>query len=59
MAACQLTWPSKLDIPTHSGMWNSMEFLQNYIRELSVRDATFEDAFESPDLVKFTVGLRN
>lgn len=24
-AACWLTWPNKPEIPTHSGLWNSME----------------------------------
>ena len=36
-----------------------MEELQNYIRELGVKEAIDDDAFESPDLVEFSAGMRD
>ena len=33
MAACCMAWPNKSDIPLHTGLWSSMEDLQNYIHE--------------------------
>lgn len=47
MADCQLVWPSKPDIPTHSDLWNSMEELQNYLCVIGMREATSENTFES------------
>ena len=57
MAACCMVWPNQSDIPLHTGMWSSMENLQNYICELGVREAIYEDAFDGPDLVKFSAGM--
>ena len=34
MVACHTIWPNKSDIPLHTGLWTSMEDLQNYICEL-------------------------
>jgi len=34
-----------------------MEDLQNYIRELSMKEAIWMDVFESPDMIKFSVGM--
>ena len=59
MVACQLVWPNKSDIPLHTGLWSSMEDLQNCIRELGIREAIYEDSFESPDIVRFTAGMRD
>jgi len=36
-----------------------MEDLQNYIRELRMKAAIYDDAFESPGLVKFSVRMRD
>ena len=36
-----------------------MEYLQNFIRELGIREAIYEDSFESPDIVRFTAGMRD
>ncbi len=36
-----------------------MEDLQTYICELGMEEATYEEAFESLDLVKFSAGMRD
>jgi len=36
-----------------------MEDLQNYIHELGIREAIYEDTFDSPDMVRFSVGMRD
>ena len=36
-----------------------MEDLQNYIRELGMREAIYEDSYDSPDMIKFSVGMRD
>ena len=36
-----------------------MEELQNYIKVLGMKEAIYDDAFESLDLVKFLVGMRD
>lgn len=33
--------------------------LQNYMREIGMREAISEDTFESPDFVKFTVEIKD
>lgn len=59
MAASHMVWPNKSDIPLYAGIWSSMEDLQNYIRELCIREAIYEDTFYSLDVVKFSVGMRD
>lgn len=59
MAACCITWPNKADVSVHTGLWSSMEDLQTYICELGMEEATYEEAFESLDLVKFSAGMRD
>ena len=60
MAACRMVWPNKSDIPLNSGLWSTMEDLQNYICELGIREAIYEDSFEGPDMVKFSAaGMRD
>ena len=59
MAACRVTWPNKTDIPLHTGLWSSMEDLQNYICELVIGEAIYKDTFESSDLLKFSAGMRD
>ena len=44
MAACRMVWPNKTDIPLNIGLWSSMEDLQNYIRDLGMREAIYEDS---------------
>ena len=58
MAACCVVWPNKSDIPLNKGLWSSMEDLQNYIRELGIREAINEDSFQSPDIVRFLADMR-
>lgn len=41
-----------------TGLWTSMEELQNHVRELEMKEALNDDTFESPDLVKFLAGMR-
>lgn len=53
MAVCRITWPYKSDVLINAGLWTSMEELQIYIRELGKKEAIYDDAFQSPDLVKF------
>jgi len=36
-----------------------MEDLQNYIRELCMKEAIYNYSFESSDLVKFSAGMRD
>ena len=36
-----------------------MEDLQNYICELGIREAIYEDSFEGPDMVKLSAGIRD
>ena len=36
-----------------------MEDLQNYICELGIREAIYEDSFEGPGMVKFSAGMRD
>ena len=36
-----------------------MEDLQNYIRELGMREPIYEDTFDSPDMVKLSAGMRD
>lgn len=43
----------------NTGLWSSMEDLQNCIRELGMKEAIYEEDFESPDLMKFSVGMRD
>lgn len=57
MAACRITWPNKSDVPKNTGLWTSMEDLQNYIREIGMKEAIYDDDFESPGLVKFSAGM--
>ena len=59
MAACHVVWPNKSDIPLNSGLWSTMEDLQNYICELGIREVIYEDSFEGPDMVKFSAGMRD
>ena len=59
MAVCCIVWPNKSDIPLNSGLWSTMEDLQNCICELGIREAIYEDAFEGPDMVKFSAGMRD
>jgi len=49
---------NKSDIPLHTGLWSSMEILQNYIRELGISEAIYEDSFDSPEMVRFSAGMR-
>lgn len=58
MAACRITWPNKSGVPMDTGLWTSMEELQNHVRELEMKEALNDDIFESPDLVKFLAGMR-
>jgi len=57
MVACCMVWPNKSDIPLHTGLWSSMEDLQNYIYELGTSEAIYEDTFGSPDMVRFLAGM--
>ena len=59
MAACHATWTNKSDIPLNTGLWPSMEVSQNYIRELGMKEAIYEEDFESPDMMKFSAGMRD
>ena len=36
-----------------------MEDVQNYIRELGMKEAIYEEDFESPDTIKFSAGMRD
>ena len=36
-----------------------MEDLQNYIHELGIEEVIYEEKFESPDMVRFSVGMRD
>ena len=36
-----------------------MEDLHNYIRELGMKEAIYEEDFESPDMMKFSAGMRD
>ena len=36
-----------------------MEVSQNYIRELGMKEAIYEEDFESPDMMKFSAGMRD
>ena len=36
-----------------------MDDLQNYIRELGMKEAIYEEDFESPDRMKFSAGMRD
>ena len=59
MAACRAIWPNKSDLPINSSLWNTMEDLQNYIRELGMREAIYEEAFDGPDMIRFSAGMRD
>ena len=59
MAACHMVWPNKSDIPLNSGLWSTMEDLQNYISELGIREVIYEDLSEDPDTVNFSAGIRD
>ena len=59
MVACCMVWPNKLDIPLNTELWSTMEDLQNYIRELGIREAIYEDSFEGPGMVKLSAGMRD
>ena len=50
MVACHVVWPKKSDTPLNTGLWSTMEDLQNYICELGIREAIYEDPFERPHL---------
>ena len=36
-----------------------MEDLQNFIRELGMREVIYEDSFDSPDMIRFLAGMRD
>jgi len=55
MAACRMVWPNKTDIPLNIGLWSSMEDF----RELGMREAIYEDSYDSPDMIKVSAGTRN
>lgn len=59
MAVCRLTWSNRSDVPKNTGLWTSVEDLQNYIKELGMKEAIYDNAFESPDLVEFSAGMRD
>ena len=50
MVACRVVWPKKSDTPLNTGLWSTMEDLQNYICELGIREAIYEDPFGRPHL---------
>ena len=49
----------KWDIPLYTGLWSSTEYLPNYIRELGIREAIYEDSFDSPDTVRVSVEMKD
>jgi len=55
MVTYLIAWLNRSDVLINTGLWASMEELQNYIRELGMKEAIHDVAFESPDLVKFSV----
>jgi len=59
LASYCLAWPNTTDIPLHTGLWSSTEDLQAYIHELHMRETIYEEMFESPDLAKVMVGMRD
>ena len=46
MAVCRIMWPNKSDVLTNTGLQTSVEELQNYIRELLIKEAIY-DGFAS------------
>jgi len=59
MATCCATWTNKSDMPLNTNLRSSMEDVQNYIRELGMKEAIYEEDFESPDTIKFSAGMRD
>ena len=59
MVAYRLTWHNKSVVLINTGLWTSMEELQNYIRELCIREAIYEDSFDSPDTVRVSVEMKD
>ena len=59
MAECRIVWPNKTDIPLNIGLWSSMEDLQNYTRDLGMREAIYEDSYDSADMIKFSAGMQD
>lgn len=59
MAICRMVWPNKSGIPLHTRLWSSKEDLQNYIHELGIEEVIYEEKFESPDMVRFSAGMRD
>jgi len=57
MAVCRITWPNTSDVLINTGLWTSTEELQNYTRELGMKEAIYDAAFDSLDFVKFLVGM--
>jgi len=53
-----MVWPNKSHIPLRMGLWSSMD-LQNYIHELGIREVTYEGSSDSPDMVRFSAGMRD
>lgn len=47
------------DVLINTGLRTSTEELQNYVRELGMKEAIYDYSFESPDLIKFSAGMRN
>lgn len=52
------SWPNKSELLINTGLRSSMEQLHNHPRESGMKEATHDDAFESPDLVKFSAAMR-
>lgn len=50
---------NKNDRTLNTSLWSSAGDLQNYIGELGMKVAVYEDAFESLDLIKFSAGMRD
>lgn len=59
MSACWITWLNKQGMPTHSVLWNYMEELKNYIQELDVRKAIYEDPLKVLTYVNSLQGWEN
>lgn len=56
--ACRETWPNEGFLSGHMGPYKSIEEVQQILKELGMRQATYAPVFESPDRVTFTVRMQ-
>ena len=59
VTACRGAWPNEGDIPMPPPLWQTMEELQELLRELGMKHAVCTERFQEPDDEIFTAGIKD